>query len=82
MSGDYDNTNTGALFKNDKQGNEKWPDYRGSVNVDGTEYWLNAWLKTSKKGEKFMSLTVKPKDGQKPRSESPRGPDGDPDIPF
>jgi hypothetical protein len=23
----YDNTNSGALFKNDKEGNEKRPDY-------------------------------------------------------
>ena len=29
----YDNTNTGAMFKNDKQGNEKRPDYTGRINV-------------------------------------------------
>jgi hypothetical protein len=28
-----DNTNTGALHKNDKQGNEKRPDYNGSIKV-------------------------------------------------
>jgi len=33
----YDNTNTGSLFKADKGDNEKRPDYRGSVNVDGVE---------------------------------------------
>ena len=59
---EYDNTDTGALFKNDKKETEKHPDYKGSVNVGGTEYWLSAWIKTSKQGAKFMSLSVKAKD--------------------
>ena len=59
---DYDNTNSGALFKNDKEGNDKRPDYKGSINVGGTEYWISSWLKESKKGTKYMSLSVQPKD--------------------
>jgi hypothetical protein len=63
----YDNTNSGLLAKNDKQGNESRPDYRGSINVDGREYWLSAWIKqgrdgTKLAGQKYMSLSVKPKD--------------------
>lgn len=59
---EYDNRDRGALFKNDKTGgNPNWPDYRGSINVGGVDYWLSAWIKESKKGEKFMSLSVKPK---------------------
>lgn len=59
---DYDNTNRGALFKNDKEGgNPNWPDYRGNINVNGQEFWLDAWIKTSKAGDKFMSLSIKPK---------------------
>jgi hypothetical protein len=62
----YDNTNSGLLAKNDKQGNESRPDYRGSINVDGTEYWLSAWIKTGRDGtklagQKYMSLSVQPK---------------------
>jgi len=65
----YDNTNSGLLAKNDKQGNESRPDYRGSINVDGREYWLSAWIKqgrdgTKLAGQKYMSLSVKPKDEQ------------------
>lgn len=61
-SQEYDNRNRGVLFKNDKQGNENWPDYRGNINVDGKEFWLDAWIKESQKdGKKFMSLSVKPK---------------------
>lgn len=59
---DYDNTNSGALFLNDRKEADKHPDYRGTINVDGVEYWINAWVKTSKKGDEFFSLAVKPKE--------------------
>lgn len=65
----YDNTNSGILTRNDKQGNENRPDYRGSINVDGVEYWLSAWIKegrdgTKLAGQKFMSLSVQPKEAR------------------
>lgn len=80
---DYDNTNSGALFKNDKDGgNPNWPDYKGKINVDGTDYWLSAWIKDGKNG-KFMSLSVKPKEvtGTTPRAAAKRDEPTD-DIPF
>ena len=58
---EYDNNNRGSLFKNDRKDDAKFPDYKGSLNVDGVEFWLSAWLKISKEGTKFMSLSVKPK---------------------
>ena len=58
---EYDNTNRGSLFKNDRKDDAKFPDYKGSINVDGTDYWLSAWIKVSKDGAKFMSLSVKNK---------------------
>jgi hypothetical protein len=72
----YDNTNSGLLAKNDKQGNENRPDYRGSINVDGTEYWLSAWIKTGRDGtklagQKYMSLSVKPKEAAPYSEQSP-----------
>jgi hypothetical protein len=30
----FDNNLTGALFKNDKQGNEKWADYNGPTQPE------------------------------------------------
>jgi len=61
---DYDNTNSGALFKNKKKESDNHPDYQGSINVDGVEYWLSAWIKTMKSDttQKFMSLSIKPKE--------------------
>lgn len=57
----YSNENRGALFKNDKQGNESRPDYTGNLNVAGVDYRISAWLKVGKSGAKFMSLSVQPK---------------------
>lgn len=53
---DYDNTNSGVLFKNDKEGNENRPDYKGKINVNGVDMDLAAWIKTSSAGNKYMSL--------------------------
>lgn len=62
-----DNTNSGALFKNDTEGkSENFPPYGGSINVDGTEYWISAWVKEGKKG-KFFSLAIKPKEVREDR---------------
>lgn len=56
--------NSGALFKADakkKADNPKRPDYEGSAEVDGVDYWISAWIKEGKSG-KFMSLSFKPKE--------------------
>ena len=48
---------SGALFKNDKKEKESHPDYRGSCKIAGQEWEIGAWLKTSPKGTKYMSLS-------------------------
>lgn len=67
----YDNTNTGALFKAKEQKTDKHPGYTGTINVDGREYWLSAWLKASDKAGKYFSLAVKPKDEQPKQADAP-----------
>lgn len=60
---EYDNRNTGVLFKNDqKTDGDKRPDYKGTLNVEGVEMDFAAWIKTSgKTGKKFMSVKFSPK---------------------
>ena len=59
----YDNTNRGALFKNEQKEQDTHADYNGSINIEGKEYWLNAWVNEAKQsGKKFFSLSVKAKD--------------------
>jgi len=81
---EYDNNNTGALFKADKQ-SERHPDYNGSCEINNVEMWMSAWIKTSKNGKKFMSLSFNPKEVQsapKPvQSANAEFDEGD-DIPF
>lgn len=82
---DYDNDLRGALFKNDKKESEKHPDYKGQCEVDGVEYWISAWLKKSKAGQTFMSLSFEAKDAKpkaKQRPKSRHQDDDDSDIPF
>ena len=58
----YDPDRKGVLFKNDKKGNERRPDYRGSCVINNVDMNISAWIKTSKKtGDKFMSLKFEAK---------------------
>ena len=61
MTKKFDDTNRGVLFRDDKKAKPEDRDYSGSINIGGTEFWLSGWIKTSKKGSKFLSLSVKPK---------------------
>jgi len=61
----YDNTNTGILFKNDVGDNPKRPAYKGKIDVDGKEYQLAGWLREGKSG-KFISLKIDDKAAAKP----------------
>jgi hypothetical protein len=82
---EYKNENSGVLFKNDRKEKENHPDYKGSINVNGVDFWLSAWIKSGAKG-KFMSLSVQPKEAQAPKpTPKPTGSgfdDVDSDLPF
>ena len=82
----YDNNNRGVLFKNDKQGNEKRPDYRGSATIDGVDLNISAWIKRSQKtGDAYMSLSFEPKKAAAPKATRAPVMDETPfndDIPF
>ena len=56
MAEQYDNTNSFALFKNDKGDNESRPDYTGTVTLEGgKEMRMACWIRESKSGLKFLS---------------------------
>ena len=63
MSEDYDNRNTGVLFKNDyKKENEKAPDYKGTfVDADNVEKDLAAWVRKTNAGKMLLSIKVSDK---------------------
>ena len=67
----YDNTNSGALFKNDRKEKDTHPDLSGTINIEGKEYWLSGWTKRNDdRSFKVLSLSVKPKE---PRQDANRG---------
>ena len=70
---EYDNTNRGMLFRNDKKASDTHPDHNGTINVEGVEYYLNAWIKQGKSGSRFFSLSVKRKNVVEQRNDSRRG---------
>lgn len=77
---DFDNSNSGAIFKNkDKDAaHPNWADYNGNGQITCTscgvvnEFWLNVWLKKAKKtGQNFMSIAFNHKDESKAPAPNP-----------
>lgn len=83
MTEGYDNRNRGVLFRVDEadKRSDKSPDYRGTINWDGTEMSLSGWVKTSAKGTRYMSLAIRPRDEPVAKSRS-RADEFDDDVPF
>jgi hypothetical protein len=84
----FDNTNRGTLGANKRRRNDKDPSHAGQLNVEGTEYWVNAWVQENREtGEKFFSLSLRRKDATKApepaaKAAKPEHADFDDDIPF
>lgn len=62
----YDNTNRGSIWPNQKKEKDTHPDFTGSLNVNGVEFWVSAWKRKPDANPKSPSLSfsVKPKDEQ------------------
>jgi len=90
----YDDNLKGALFKNEKRDKESQPNYRGSCEINGEEFWISAWIKEISKGQRagemFMSLSFQAKEDNRSRGRSSparpapvdNGDDLDDKIPF
>jgi hypothetical protein len=70
----YDETNRGTLWKNDRKQSDTHPDLSGTINVDGKEYWLSGWRGKGADGGKgpILSLSVKPKEAKPERAQQAR----------
>lgn len=91
---DYDNNNSGSLFRNERKNATNQPDYTGTAIIDGKTLRVSAWLKTSRDGsKKFLSLSFnEPTQAytQTPQQSAPAPspkrasaiPAEDPDLPF
>jgi hypothetical protein len=73
--------NSGVLFRSDKKDNDRAPDYKGNITVNGQDYWLSAWIKEGKSG-KFMGLAVSPKEDYQPKQAPKKASFADEDLPF
>ena len=60
----YDNNNRGSIWKNDKKTTDTHPDFTGTLNVDGTDYWVSAWKRKADASPNApaLSFSIKPKD--------------------
>lgn len=70
---DYDNTNRGSIWKNEKKDKDTHPDFTGSLNVGGVEYWVSAWKRKEGAAAKApaLSFSIKPKDEQPTSQRAP-----------
>ena len=63
---EYDNNNSGAMFKNAEATTENHPVYKGSVEVDRKDYFVAGWVNEIKNGEnagkKYLKLKFTPKE--------------------
>ena len=76
--------NRGSLFPNEKKDTEMHPDFKGSINVAGEEYWVSMWTADPDKKTAF-SLSVTKKDGAPGKSKGYKVPEQKEDtesIPF
>lgn len=84
---EYKKENRGFLFRDEKRTNDRAPEYTGTINIMGKEYKLSAWIKESKAGKKFFSLSVTSPNLAPKKEEKPVEPlettmfEGD-DLPF
>jgi len=86
----YDNTNKGAIWGNQKKHTDKHPDYTGSVNIEGKEFWVSAWKRGANDTQNAPALrfSFTPKDQtvvnntQPQYAPPPQNDFTDDDIPF
>lgn len=84
MAQDYDNTNKGALFGNDKKREgKKDPDLQGKLNIGGVDHWISAWFHVyEKEGTKKKYISLALGEAVEKKESAGRFDDMEEDIPF
>ena len=83
----YDNNNRGSIWKNEDRKSDTHPQFKGSAEVNGVEYWVSGWLRKPDANPKApaMSFSFTAKEVQsapKPVQSANSGFDEGEDIPF
>lgn len=81
----FDPEGRGALFVNKKKTTDKQPDRVGDAQLDGRKIRISGWLKKTKAGDTFLSLSVKWDDQDQEQGSRRQPPPEHPaneDIPF
>ena len=88
MSG-YDNSNRGSIWKNEDRKSDTHPQFKGSAEVGGVEYWVSGWLRKPDANPKApamsFSFTAKEQQAFKPpqQDQAPVNDfDANSDVPF
>jgi hypothetical protein len=88
MSGDYQaQLNTCLLFRQDKEGNEKRPDYAGEIEMEGCgSFSVALWGKRDRHGKIYLALRLTrrkaragspaPAEASTPKANAPRASTG------
>ena len=84
---EYSNVNRGAIWSNKDKRSDSHPDFKGSIDVEGVEYWLSAWKRKPDANPKApaLSFSIQKKEAQSGGGETAPGSDGGEDpnlIPF
>lgn len=53
--------NTGSLFKNEHKTEDRHPNYKGTINIDGVLKDIALWKRTTQKGEVYLSVAISDK---------------------
>jgi len=70
---------------NKKKEKDTHPDFTGSLNVEGVEYWVSAWKRKpdASPNAPSLSFSIKPKDQQPQQYSQPQQADQfSDDVPF
>jgi len=82
----YDNTNRGQIWRSENKQSPTDRDFQGTINIDGTEYWLSGWKRkpTDDPNAPVVSLKAKLKEARALPTERPETPEDweDDEIPF